>query len=185
MVRAAEKASLVRAALSQLSNVSLLSNLLPLRSTIESSPAIFSELLAGIGLPGLQVEEVYALDRDLLTSIQPIHGLIFLFPYTGDQASRSKARQGTLLTDPPAGLFAPTQVIQNACATQALLSIALNSPGVTLPAELSDLLTFTADFDATMKGLAISNSETVCLHLLGRTKSAPYASLIKRYLFSL
>lgn len=132
-----------------------------LRCTIESSPAVFTELLAGIGLPGVQVEELYALDRALFKSLQPIHGLVFLFPFTGDQASRSKARQGKLLSDAPPGLFAPSQVIQNACATQALLSIVLNAPGVALPSNLTDLLQFTADFDPMTKGLAISNSETI------------------------
>lgn len=132
-----------------------------LRCTVESSPAVFTELLAGIGLPGVQVEEVYALDRSLFASLQPIHGLVFLFPFTGDQASRSKARQGTLLPEAPPRLFAPAQVIQNACATQALLSIVLNAPGVTLPQELSDLLSFTENFDPMTKGLAISNSDTI------------------------
>jgi ubiquitin carboxyl-terminal hydrolase L5 len=109
----------------------------------------------------VQVEELYALDAALFASLQPIHGLVFLFPFTGDQASRSAARQGTILATPPPKLFAPAQVIQNACATQALLSIVLNAPGVSLPAELSDLLAFTEDFDPMTKGLAISNSETI------------------------
>jgi ubiquitin carboxyl-terminal hydrolase L5 len=131
------------------------------RCTIESSPAVFTELLAGIGAAGIQVEELYALDRSLFDSLEPIHGLVFLFPFTGDQASRSNARQGTVLAAPPKNVFFAHQVIQNACATQALLSVVLNAPGVALGDELQNFTSFTKDFDPMTKGLAISNSETI------------------------
>lgn len=129
--------------------------------TIESSPAVFTELLTGIGCGNVQVEELYALDRDLFNTLLPIHGLIFLFPFTPDQAALTAARPGTILSPTPPGLFAPTQVITNACATQALLSVVLNAPQVQLSDELANLKAFTADFDSVVKGLTISNSDVI------------------------
>ena len=55
-----------------------------------------------------------------------------------------------------------SQVINNACATQAILNIVMNLAGkVDLGPTISEFKAFTNDFDAEMKGLAISNSETI------------------------
>jgi hypothetical protein len=57
--------------------------------------------------------------------------------------------------------FCPFQVIQNACATQALISILLNCPGVELGPTLTDFREFAMAMDPAMKGLALSNSERI------------------------
>lgn len=92
--------------------------------TIESDPAVFTELIHKLGVPSAQVEEVYSMDDDeLITKIKPkIYGFIFLFKWTKNLEPREP------LTMYDEDLFFARQIVNNACATQAILSVLLNSP---------------------------------------------------------
>lgn len=92
--------------------------------TIESDPAVFTELIHKLGVPSAQVEEVYSMEDDeLITKIKPeIYGFIFLFKWTKNLEPRNP------LAMYDQDLFFARQIVNNACATQAILSVLLNSP---------------------------------------------------------
>lgn len=60
-------------------------------------------------------------------------------------------------------IFFAKQVINNACATQAILSILLNCkhPDLTLGETLTDFKDFCQSFDAQNKGLTLSNASQI------------------------
>jgi ubiquitin carboxyl-terminal hydrolase L5 len=122
--------------------------------TIESDPAVFTELLEKIGVKGVSVEEVYTLDdEDHLRQLGHIHGLIFLFRYTKNTEQRAT------LVDFDPELFYARQVVTNACGTQALLSVVLNIPGLEMTNELKEFKEFAVALDPESRGYALGESE--------------------------
>ena len=90
-------------------------------STIESDPGVFTELCERIGAGGVQVEELWALDADALRALAPVYGVVFLFKWM-----RSVSSDGARASDEQAaGVYFVKQLVNNACATQALIAILL------------------------------------------------------------
>lgn len=125
--------------------------------TIESDPGVFTELIGQIGVKGVQVEELYALDPVLLAELNPVYGLIFLFKWDEKLAAEKR------VTEPPSDrVFFANQVITNACATQAILSILLNrASDIDVGDELREFANTVKDFPPQVRGLAIGNQETI------------------------
>ncbi|RXG68892.1 Ubiquitin carboxyl-terminal hydrolase isozyme L5 [Armadillidium vulgare] len=123
---------------------------------IESDPGVFTELIHKFGV---QVEEIWSLDEDSFANIKPVHGLIFLFKWQQDEEPAGSVVADSRLEK----IFFAKQTINNACATQAILSVLLNTdhPDVDLGPTLKEFKEFTQHFDANMKGLTLSNSDTI------------------------
>ncbi|XP_063983046.1 ubiquitin carboxyl-terminal hydrolase isozyme L5 [Diachasmimorpha longicaudata] len=126
---------------------------------IESDPGVFTELIREFGATGAQVEELWSLDDDQFENLKPIHGLIFLFKWVQDDEPAGTLVQDNRLEK----IFFAKQVINNACATQAIVSVLLNCkhPDVSIGGNLEEFKNFCQSFDATMRGLALSNSDII------------------------
>ncbi|CRG96219.1 deubiquinating/deneddylating enzyme, putative [Plasmodium gallinaceum] len=87
----------------------------------------------------------------LLKNNTYIYGIIFLFNIGNDYNNDKYIEHNV-----PENLFFAKQVIPNACATQAILSIVLNKD-IELNEEIKNMKNFSKHFDSSMKGLTLSN----------------------------
>jgi len=119
----------------------------------ESDPGVFSELLKTLEVP-LVVDDLYSLDAASLSEFQPISAFIFLFKWV---QSPTSSMAGTFDHDFP-GFFAH-QVVNNACATLAVMNAIGNIPGLPMGSQLSELINFTTGMDAQTRGMVITSSD--------------------------
>lgn len=129
----------------------------------ESDPGVFTELLKQLGVP-LIVDDLYTLDFEALQALQPLHALIFLFKWIPTAASSNEPNSTAGKPDPNFAGFFAHQVVNNACATLAVLNGVLNiepTDGVPLPmsSELADLVSFTTGMDPQTRGLAVTSAD--------------------------
>lgn len=122
---------------------------------IESDPAVFTELIERIGVKNISVEELLDLEPASLQQYGRVYGLIFLFKWN---STRELAPSGTVVKDAP--VFFARQVVEDACATLALVNTLCNYPdGITLGDNLSNFLSFTQDLDPELRGSQIGDYE--------------------------
>lgn len=137
--------------------------------TIESDPAVFTELIESIGAKGIAVEEVYSLDdQEFLNQLGHIYGFIFLFRYT------KQTEQRACLTDFDPELFYARQVVTNACGTQALLSVIMNIPGLEMTPDLREFREFAMALDPESRGLALGECDMIRKHHNSFAKPEPF-----------
>ncbi|KAK7207464.1 hypothetical protein BZA70DRAFT_14620 [Myxozyma melibiosi] len=136
--------------------------------TVESDPAVFSQILQEIGVQGAKVAELYSLDSQELSILPQAYGLIFLFRWEShdDDDTEHASPSTTVTRDSTANTpWFASQVADNACASLALLNIILNLPdSTTTPTASIDtgeylrlFKSFTADFNYVNRGLALAN----------------------------
>ena len=124
--------------------------------TIESDPAVFTEMIGNIGVDGVAVEELISLDEGSIDAVgSPLYGLVLLFKWKQDPSTRN------LKTDAQ-NIFFAQQIVSNACATQAIVNILLNHKDkVSLGQELTNFYEFTAEMDPRTRGEMIGQSDTL------------------------
>lgn len=134
---------------------------------LESDPGLFTLLLEDFGVKGVQVEEIYDLQK---TIEGPVFGFIFLFRWIEERRARRKIVETTTemyVKDEEAvnAIFFAHQVVPNSCATHALLSVLLNCSDIDLGTTLSRLKVHTKGMCPENKGWAIGNTpELACAH---------------------
>ena len=125
--------------------------------TIESDPGVFTEMIQSLGVDGVSVEEIYSLD-DSEQQREPSYGLIFLFKYVRESDGRTCVDPNDIPE-----LFFARQTTQNACATQAILSVLLNCEHISLGSQLSEFKSFAIALDSESRGMAIGSSDPIRL----------------------
>ncbi|KAJ4302112.1 hypothetical protein N0V88_002248 [Collariella sp. IMI 366227] len=160
-------------------------------NTIESDAGVFTYLLDNLGVKDVEFEELLSLDADALAQLYPIYGVIFLFKYPTDTPYRAtdKPLDGTFDHDASENIFFAAQTIQNACGTQALLSVLLNKTTPSLPSSddtinigpaLTSFREFTMALPPEYRGEALSNSELIRDVHNSFSKSSPFADETQR-----
>ncbi|XP_019870870.1 ubiquitin carboxyl-terminal hydrolase calypso isoform X2 [Aethina tumida] len=133
---------------------------------LESDPGLFTLLLEDFGVKGVQVEEIYDLNKPLDSTV---YGFIFLFRWVEERRSRRKVVEQTETfvkdEDVVNNIFFAQQMVPNSCATHALISILLNCPNIHLGETLTRLKVHTHGMSPENKGWAIGNTpELACAH---------------------
>ena len=100
------------------------------------------------------VDDLYSLDPTTLAEHQPIHAFIFLFKWI---SSHSETISGQYDREFP-GYFAH-QVVNNACATLAVLNAIGNIPNLPMAPELTELINFSSEMDPQTRGIVVSSSD--------------------------
>lgn len=121
-------------------------------------------MIENLGANDVQFEELLTLDPAELQSLHPVYGVIFLFKYPTDQpyASSSGPIDGSFDRDASEQLFFASQTIQNACATQALLSVLMNKTDkIDIGTPLTEFREFTMVLPPEFRGEALSNSDLI------------------------
>ncbi|KJH46830.1 ubiquitin carboxyl-terminal hydrolase, family 1 [Dictyocaulus viviparus] len=123
---------------------------------IESDPGVFTEMLRGFGVEGVQVEELHSMSEEETSPYSPIYGLIFLFKWRPGEDPIGEPVETN-------NVFFAQQVITNACATQAIINLLMNvnDPKVKLGPVLEEYRDFAKHIDPASRGLVLSNSEKI------------------------
>ncbi|EJD00538.1 cysteine proteinase [Fomitiporia mediterranea MF3/22] len=121
-------------------------------AVVESDPGVFTTLIRKLGIKGIEVEEVYDIQPWGLDHLKP-KGLILCFNWKHD-----KYHPHDFLDPAAKDIWFANQLVDDACASLAILNVLFNCLDVELGDELNGFRRETSDMSPKMKGLAISNS---------------------------
>ncbi|CAI6336325.1 unnamed protein product [Periconia digitata] len=131
-------------------------------NTIESDAGVFTYLIEKLGVKDVQFEELVTLESEELKRLGKIYGVIFLFKYPTGEKRTDTPKDGTFDHEAASKIFFAAQTIQNACGTQALLSVLLNKDGeVEIGKDLREFKEFTGEFPPEFRGETLSNSDVI------------------------
>ncbi|KAI8079923.1 ubiquitin carboxyl-terminal hydrolase [Halteromyces radiatus] len=132
---------------------------------VDPSPGLLSQLCLHMGVQNVQVEPVLSIDRDFLCDQRPVYGMmIFTYHKTSHPSSYISTKDDFTTND---HLYFANQVVNNAYAMHALLSILLNCDIIDIGPTLVEFKQFTKDFSplicilCNVKGLSLSNSDAM------------------------
>jgi hypothetical protein len=95
----------------------------------------------------VQFEELTTLEATELEQLGTVYGVIFLFKYPTGETRGEKPKDGTYDHEAANNLFFAAQTIQNACGTQAIVSLLLNrEKEVNIGKELKEFKEFAGEF---------------------------------------
>ncbi|ORX61987.1 cysteine proteinase [Hesseltinella vesiculosa] len=120
---------------------------------VDPDSSLLTELCVHLGAQGVQVEPLTSVNRCSLFDQQPVFGIILFLHH---QARPSKDDM-TATND---RLYFANQVIHDAYAVHALLSVLLNCE-IQLDKTLVDFKQFTRDFSPVDKGLSLGSSQVI------------------------
>ncbi|KAJ7069636.1 ubiquitin C-terminal hydrolase [Mycena amicta] len=121
-------------------------------AVIESDPDVFTRLARRLGIRGVQFVELYEIEPWAVDHLDPL-GLVFCFLWRKDTH-----RPADFDDTAAERVWFANQLSDDACASQALLNIALNCPDLQIGEELVMFKSETERMSPVMKGLAISSS---------------------------
>ena len=110
-----------------------------------------SELLKRLGVP-LVVDDLYSLEAESIAAHQPVRAFIFLFQWVQTQPDSMSGEYDRHFP----GFFAH-QVVNNACATLAVLNAIGNIPNLEMGSQLKEMMEVSSGMDPQMTGTVITS----------------------------
>ncbi|OLL21642.1 Ubiquitin carboxyl-terminal hydrolase isozyme L5 [Neolecta irregularis DAH-3] len=104
-----------------------------------------------LGVKDAQVQELYSIDEDSMRDLGKIYGLIFLFRW------KAEREEEEVEVSCPENVWFANQVVDNACASLAILNIVLNCPQLDIGEHLRSFQQFTFPLPPTERGYTIKN----------------------------
>ncbi|KAJ4337281.1 hypothetical protein N0V87_004781 [Didymella glomerata] len=150
-------------------------------NTIESDAGVFTYLIEKLGVKDVQFAELLSLDADELRAFGDVYGVIFLFKYPTGEKPTDVPKDGTFDHEAANKLFFAAQTIQNACGTQALISVLLNKEGeIEIGKELKEFKEFAGEFPPELRGETLSNSDLIRETHNSFARSSPFIDETQR-----